>query len=38
MQAAPTDAPPADMVLRQLASIYPSPWLLRLVKASGRTN
>ena len=38
MPAAPTQAPPEDMVLRQLAAAYPSPWLLRMVKASGRTQ
>ena len=38
MSMAPSPAtPPSDMVLRQLASVYPSPWILRMLRANGRT-
>jgi hypothetical protein len=34
----PADVPPSDMVLRQLAAAYPSPWILRMVGANGRAQ
>jgi len=38
MSQAPTEPPEADLVLRQLAMAYPTPWMMRMVRNNAATR